>query len=78
MGALWETLVCAELRRPQTNRRGGWDLYFWRNQSREADFLLHRAGAFHLACAKWTGRLSAHDPALDWRGFPPGPDDDQE
>ena len=38
-GALWETLVCAEIRRSQTNRRGGWDLHFWRDRSREADFL---------------------------------------
>ena len=26
-GPLWETLVCAELRRTQANRRGGWDFY---------------------------------------------------
>ena len=47
-------------------------------RSPEADFLLHRAGAFHLSDAKWTGRLSARGPAVDWRGFLPGPDDDQE
>ena len=29
-GALWETLVCSEIRRAQSNRRGGWDLNFWR------------------------------------------------
>ena len=54
-GALWETLACAEIRRSQSNRRGGWDLHFQRNRSREADFLLHRAGAFHLADERWTG-----------------------
>ena len=52
-GALWETLVCAEIRRAQSNWRGGWDLNFWRDRMREADFLLHRAGTFHLADAKW-------------------------
>ncbi len=60
-GALWETLVCAELRRAQSNRRGGWDLHFWRDRNREADFLLHRAGAFHLADAKWTEHPGARD-----------------
>ena len=54
VGALWETLVCAELRRAQLNRRGAWSFHFWRDRSREADFLLHRAGAFSLGDAKWT------------------------
>ena len=53
-GPLWETLVCSEIRRAQSNRRGGWSLNFWNDRAREADFLLHRAGAFHLADAKWT------------------------
>ena len=52
-GALWETLVCAEIRRAQINRHGSWHLNFWLDRSREADFLLHRAGKFHLADAKW-------------------------
>ena len=60
-GALWETLVCAETRRGQTNRRGGWDLGFWRDRTREADFLLHRAGRFHLADAKWTEHPGARE-----------------
>ena len=77
-GAMWEMLVCADLRPSQTSWRGGWDLQFWRNRSRGAGFFLHWAGAFHLADAMWTGRLSARGPAVDWRGFLPGPDDDQE
>ena len=60
-GALWETLVCAEIRRAQSNRRGGWDFHFWRDRSREADFLLHRAGTFRLADAKWTEHPNARD-----------------
>ena len=63
-GALWETLVCAEIRRAQSNRRGGWDLNFWRDRMREADFLLHRAGAFHLADAKWTEHPGPRDAAV--------------
>ena len=60
-GPLWETLVCSELRRAQSNRRGGWDLNFWNDRTREADFLLHRGGAFHLADAKWTEHPGARD-----------------
>lgn len=60
-GALWETLVCAEIRRAQLNRSGAWSLNFWRDRSREADFLLHRAGAFHLADAKWTEQPRRRD-----------------
>ena len=60
-GSLWETLVCAEIRRAQSNRRGGWDLNFWRDRTREADFLLHRAGTFHVADAKWTEHPGGRD-----------------
>ena len=62
-GTLWETLVCSELRRAQSNRRGGWDLGFWNDRTREADFLLHRAGTFRLADAKWTEHPGPHDAA---------------
>jgi predicted AAA+ superfamily ATPase len=54
VGALWETLVFGEIRRLQVNAGGGWNLNFWRDRSREADFLWHRAGRFELADAKWT------------------------
>jgi len=62
-GALWETFVCAEIRRAQSNRRGGWDFHFWGGRTREADFLLRRAGVFHLADAKWTEHPNARDAA---------------
>ena len=62
-GALWETLVCAEIRRSQANRHGGWDLHFWQDRSREADFLVHRGGRFHLADAKWTEQPRSRDAA---------------
>jgi hypothetical protein len=54
VGPLWETLVCAELRRRLLARHGGWDFFYWRDRSREADFLFHRGGRFDLADAKWT------------------------
>lgn len=60
-GALWETLVCAEIRRAQSNRLGGWQLNFWRDRTREADFLVHRGGRLHLADAKWTARPRPRD-----------------
>jgi len=62
-GPLWETLVCSEIRRAQMNRRGRWDLHFWGDRTREADFLLHRAGTFHLADAKWTEHPDRRDAA---------------
>ena len=60
-GALWETFVCGEIRRAQSNRRGGWGFHFQANRVREADFLLHRAGTFHLADAKWTEHPDSRD-----------------
>ena len=60
-GPLWETLACAELRRAQLNRRGGWDFHFWNDRAREADFLLHRGGRFRLADAKWTEQPRPRD-----------------
>ncbi len=60
-GALWETFVCAEIRRAQSNRRGGWDFHFWGDRAHEADFLLHRAGSFHLADAQWTEHPTGRD-----------------
>lgn len=60
-GALWETAVFAELRRAQLNASGGWELNFWRDRSREADFLRHRGGRFDIADAKWTAHPEARD-----------------
>jgi len=62
-GALWETLSFGELRRAQVNRDGGWELCFWRDRSREADFLRHRGGRFDLADAKWTEHPDVRDAA---------------
>ena len=61
VGALWETLVCSEIRRRQINHHGSWNLHFWLDRSREADFLLHRAGKIRLADAKWTERPRSRD-----------------
>jgi predicted AAA+ superfamily ATPase len=61
IGALWETMVFSEIRRRQLARHGGWDLSFWRDRSKESDFLFHRGGRFLLADAKWTEHPDRHD-----------------
>jgi len=61
VGPLWETLVFGEIRRMQLNARGGWSLNFWRDRSKEADFLWHRGGRFELADAKWKELPDAGD-----------------
>ena len=52
-GALWETCVFTEIGKAlAANPR--WQLAFWRDRTKEADFLFHRAGRFILADAKWS------------------------
>jgi len=64
-GALWETLVFSEFQRLLAAGVGSWQLSYWRDRTKEADFLLHRAGRVMLADAKWTenptsiGRLAS-------------------
>lgn len=62
-GPLWETLVASELRRRQLHRQGTSDLWFWRDRTKEADFLLHRGGTFALGEAKWTEHPDGRDAA---------------
>ena len=52
-GALWETAVFCELRR-QLSFGERWQLYYWRDRTKEADFLFHKAGRFKIADAKWS------------------------
>ncbi len=51
-GAVWETFVCAELRK-KLREAGRGDLFYWSDRTREADFLIHKAGTFELLDAKW-------------------------
>ena len=57
-GALWETTVFTEIRKHLASG-GGWQLAYWRDRTKEADFLLHRAGRFLLADAKWSEQPSS-------------------
>jgi uncharacterized protein len=54
LGALWESFVCAELRRADSERYGSSRFYFYRDQTREADFLFDRGGRVTLYDAKWS------------------------
>ena len=56
-GALWETGIFCELRR-QLACHPSWQLYYWRDRNKEADFLLHKAGRFKIADAKWSEQPS--------------------
>lgn len=74
-GALWESAVLAELRRQQANRAGAWELFFWRDRTKEADFLRHSGGRFRLADAKWSenpGPAAASGLRKVARDLPPG------
>ena len=54
MGAVWETFVFAQLR--DRERRGGrtGSLFFWRDRTREVDFVVDTGGRLELFEAKWT------------------------
>jgi predicted AAA+ superfamily ATPase len=60
-GAVWETLVFGELRRQIRNGRRSGDLFFWRDRSKEVDFLVHRGGNFELYEAKLTEHPGSRD-----------------
>ena len=53
-GAIWETFVFAQLRgrERRTGRLGG--LFFWRDRTREVDFVVDVGGRLELFEAKWT------------------------
>lgn len=73
-GALWENAVFTEIRK-HLAVEGTWQLAYWRDRTKEADFLIHRAGQFRIADAKWTenptssGKLSL--VRKDIKGDPP-------
>ena len=60
-GAVWETFVFAQLR--QRERRAGrqGSLFFWRDRTREVDFVAEDGGRLELLEAKWTELPTAGD-----------------
>ena len=61
VGAVWETFVFAQLR--DRERRGGrtGSLFFWRDRTREVDFVVDTGGRLELFEAKWTELPDAGD-----------------
>ncbi len=59
-GAVWETFVCAELRK-KLRLGGRGELFFWRDRTKEVDFLVHKAGKFELLDAKWSEHPNAKE-----------------
>jgi uncharacterized protein len=53
-GALWETFVLAQLRHRERVAGRERSLFFWRDRTREVDFLAEAAGRIELFEAKWT------------------------
>jgi len=51
-GAIWETLVCGELRRQLRFGTRPGQLFYYRDRTKEVDFLIHRGGRFELYEAK--------------------------
>ena len=61
LGSIWETFVFNELRKKQIRESGHWSLFFWRDRSKEIDFLIHRGGRFDLIEVKWSERPTTGD-----------------
>jgi predicted AAA+ superfamily ATPase len=60
-GAVFETLVCAELRKQNRLDQRPGTLLFFRDRTKEVDFLIDRGGRFELLEAKWTEHPDARD-----------------
>lgn len=60
VGALWETFVFQQLRHRERYGAGG-GLYFWRDRTREVDFVVDRGGKLELLEAKFTALPSPAD-----------------
>jgi predicted AAA+ superfamily ATPase len=54
VGAVWETFVFAQLRARERREGRTGSLFFWRDRTREVDFVVERGGRVELFEAKWT------------------------
>jgi len=61
VGAVWETFVFAQLRHRERRSGRVGSLFFWRDRTREVDFLAENGGRVELFEAKWTELPSATD-----------------
>lgn len=62
-GAVWETFVLAQLRHRERMAGRTGNLFFWRDRTREVDFLVEIAGRLEAYEAKWTELPSDSDCA---------------
>lgn len=62
-GAIWETFVFAQLRARERRQGRGGSLFFWRDRTREVDFVVDAGGRLELYEAKWTEVPTAGDTA---------------
>jgi len=53
-GAIWETFVFAQLRARERNAGRTGNLFFWRDRTREVDFVVDIGGRLELFEAKWS------------------------
>jgi hypothetical protein len=53
-GAIWETFVFAQLRDRERRAGRAGSLFFWRDRTREVDFVVDAGGSLELFEAKWT------------------------
>ena len=60
-GAVWETFVFAQLRHRERRAGRAGSLFFWRDRTREVDFVVENAGRLELFEAKWTELPSVPD-----------------
>jgi len=60
-GAVWETFVFAQLRDRERREGRTGSLFFWRDRTREVDFVVDAAGRLELFEAKWTELPDAGD-----------------
>jgi predicted AAA+ superfamily ATPase len=59
--AVWETFVFAQLRARERNAGRAGSLFFWRDRTREVDFVVDAGGRLELFEAKWTELPDAGD-----------------
>jgi predicted AAA+ superfamily ATPase len=60
-GAVWETFVFAQLRHRERRAGRSKSLFFWRDRTREVDFVVDTGGKVELYEAKWSELPSSND-----------------
>ena len=54
IGEIWETYVFSELRKLKSRKSGMWKWNYWRDRSKEVDFVEDRGGRYRLFECKWS------------------------